>query len=101
LTTPEVRPLTSYFWVSRPTITGTIVDRPMNAESQAQNRRREVCSAATVTESGCRSMFVDEKPKKYSLQPKIPQNLAAPRFGVTGRVLYEPVASRTYLAAAT
>src|SRR5215216_5730462 len=28
-------------------------------------------------------------------------NFAAPRFGMTGRVIYEPVASRTYLAAAT
>jgi hypothetical protein len=71
----------------------------MNAVSHAQNRPREVCSAAT--ESGCRSRNVIETLTWYSFQPKIRHNITALRFGITGGVLYEPNASRTYLIAAT
>ena len=95
MTAPEVRPLTSYFRVGQPTITGTIIARLVKAESPAQNCPREVCSAATVTESGCHSMDVNETLKSNSYQPQITRNFAAPRFGMTGRVIYEPVASRT------
>ena len=71
MTAPEVRPLTSYFRVGQPTITGTIIARLVKAESPAQNCPREVCSAATVTESGCHSMDVNETLKSDSYQPQI------------------------------
>ena len=74
MTAPEVRPLTSCFWVSHPTITGTIIARLVNAESSAQNCPREVCSAAT--ESGCHSMDVNETLNRNSFQPKITHNIA-------------------------
>ena len=78
MTAPEVRPLTSYFRVGQPTITGTIIARLVKAESPGQNCPREVCSAATVTESGWHSMDVNETPKSDSYQPKITRTSLRP-----------------------
>src|SRR5215217_4774713 len=76
LTAPEVSPRTSCFWVSQPTITGTIIARVVNAESSAQNCPREVCCAATSTERGCHAMEVNETLNRNSFQAKITQSIA-------------------------
>src|ERR671911_2564787 len=76
LTAPVVRPRTSCFWVSQPTITGTRIARVVNAESSAQNCPREVCCAATSTERGCHAMEVNETLNRNSFQAKITQSIA-------------------------
>jgi hypothetical protein len=85
LTAPEVRPLTSCFWVSHPTITGTIIARLVNAESllggDGDRQRLPIYG------------------RKHAAQPGLPDTLG--QGILSGRVLYVPDDSRTNPTAAT